>query len=165
MIIELKKIFLDEKETFRADTEIDFSDLEIHGTKPFDAPIHTSVFIHNKAGIVILEISVKFEYRFSCDRCTAASKQSFEKEYQHILVLSLSPESGDDYIEAPEYRIELDDIVRDDIVLDLPSKLLCREDCKGLCSVCGKNLNEGACGCSKHEDDPRLAVLRQLLSD
>jgi uncharacterized protein len=46
--------------------------------------------------------------------------------------------------------------------LALPVKPLCRPDCKGLCPECGKNLNEGACGCSPDTGDPRLAALRQL---
>lgn len=165
MILELKKVFLDEKESVRLNTTMDFSDVEFHGTNPFTEPIAVEVFVHNRAGIVLLELNVRFEYQYLCDRCSTPAKKTFDKHYEHILVLQLSPESGDDYIEAPEYRIELDDIVRDDILLDLPSKFLCREDCKGLCSVCGKNLNEGACGCSKKETDPRLAILQQLLSD
>ncbi len=165
MILELKKVFWDEKAVIRLNTETDFSDLEFHGTKPFIKPVEIEAFVHNRAGIVLLEMTVRFEYQYLCDRCMTAAKQAFEKHYTHILVLQLSPESGDDYIEAPEYRIELDDIVRDDILLDLPSKFLCKENCKGLCSVCGKNLNEGTCGCSQKENDPRLAVLQQLLSD
>ena len=47
-------------------------------------------------------------------------------------------------------------------ILDMDSKFLCREDCKGLCPKCGKNLNLGPCGCGK-ETDPRFAVLEQLL--
>ena len=46
--------------------------------------------------------------------------------------------------------------------LALPVKPLCRPDCRGLCPECGKNLNEGACGCSRDSGDPRLAALRQL---
>ena len=58
---------------------------------------------------------------------------------------------------------DLDEIVRTVFVLNLDSKLLCKPDCKGLCSRCGKNLNDGPCGCQK-EIDPRLAALKQLLT-
>lgn len=165
MTLKLKKIFLDEKESLRLETAMDFSDLEFHGVKPFVQPIEVQIYVHNRAGIVLLEIGVRFEYQYLCDRCSAVSKRAFDRHYEHILVLELSPESGDDYIEASEYSIELDKIVRDDILLDLPSKFLCKEDCKGLCSVCGQNLNEGACDCSAKESDPRWAALQQLLSD
>ena len=66
--------------------------------------------------------------------------------------------------ELVEDRADLDDILTTAFVLNMDQKLLCREDCKGLCFRCGKNLNEGPCGCKK-ELDPRLAVLGQLLKD
>ena len=50
-----------------------------------------------------------------------------------------------------------------DLLLALPTKHLCREDCRGLCPHCGKNLNEGLCGCREDKVDPRLAVLAQLM--
>ena len=50
-----------------------------------------------------------------------------------------------------------------DLLLALPTKHLCREDCRGLCPRCGKNLNEGLCGCREDKVDPRLAVLAQLM--
>ena len=55
-------------------------------------------------------------------------------------------------------------LVSEDAYLAIPYRMLCREDCKGLCPRCGKNLNEGPCGCSA-PGDPRLAVLAQLLED
>ena len=66
-----------------------------------------------------------------------------------------------DYIETPDYRLELDDLVLSDILLELPLKYLCSDDCKGLCERCGKNLNEGECDCKGKEIDPRLAVLQK----
>mgnify|MGYP001091754997 FL=1 len=59
--------------------------------------------------------------------------------------------------------LDLEELARTDILLELPTKVLCSEDCKGLCSQCGKNLNEGECSCEKKQIDPRLAILSQLL--
>jgi uncharacterized protein len=53
--------------------------------------------------------------------------------------------------------------LREHVLLDLPLRLLCRPDCRGLCSQCGANLNEVQCDCSQEEIDPRLAILRDLL--
>ena len=52
-----------------------------------------------------------------------------------------------------------------DIVMGLPTKVLCKDDCRGLCPDCGKDLNLGDCGCQKKEVDPRLAALADLLKD
>ena len=56
----------------------------------------------------------------------------------------------------------MDDVLEGCFIMDMDSRFLCREDCKGLCSRCGANLNDGECDC-KPERDPRLAVLEQLL--
>jgi len=58
--------------------------------------------------------------------------------------------------------IDLDPIVREQILLALPSYPVCREACKGLCTVCGTNLNEKDCGCDRHVPDPRWAGLKNV---
>ena len=59
-------------------------------------------------------------------------------------------------------RIDLDEIVREQILLALPTRQLCAEDCKGLCPSCGANLNEKACGCEQQQTDPRWSALEAL---
>ncbi len=58
--------------------------------------------------------------------------------------------------------IDLDPLLREQLVLSLPAYPVCREDCKGLCPVCGANLNERECGCDRHVPDPRWAGLEKL---
>lgn len=62
------------------------------------------------------------------------------------------------------HQLDLGDVVREQVFLSLPLKRLCREDCRGLCPTCGKNLNAGDCGCPPPEpaEDPRLAPLKKL---
>lgn len=58
--------------------------------------------------------------------------------------------------------IDLDPLVREQVLLALPMHAVCREDCKGLCGSCGQNLNEGQCGCATTQVDPRLAALKNI---
>ena len=58
--------------------------------------------------------------------------------------------------------IELDPLVREQVLLALPMHAVCRDDCKGLCGSCGQNLNEGECGCARSQVDPRLAALKNI---
>jgi len=58
--------------------------------------------------------------------------------------------------------LDITDIIRENILAMLPVKILCRDDCRGLCPKCGKNLNQGQCDCDLHEVDPRLAILAKL---
>ncbi|MCI0571388.1 MAG: DUF177 domain-containing protein [Myxococcaceae bacterium] len=59
-------------------------------------------------------------------------------------------------------NIDLDPIVREQVLLALPMNAVCREDCKGLCGVCGQNLNEAQCTCDARRVDPRLAALKDI---
>ena len=61
--------------------------------------------------------------------------------------------------------IDLSPLVRELSLLEIPMKPICREDCQGLCMVCGQNLNEADCGCEEDDIDPRLAKLRTLLEN
>ena len=82
---------------------------------------------------------------------------------EHILVVSLNHEDNDSFVLIDNYQLPLQELVEEDLILDQPSKILCREDCRGLCPQCGKDLNQGLCGCRQETVDPRLAILKQLL--
>ena len=84
---------------------------------------------------------------------------SFEKD---IADESVS-EDNDDYIFLEDKKLDLIDPTEEELMLELPSKTLCREDCAGLCVKCGKNLNLGKCSCKQSEGDPRLQILKTLL--
>ncbi len=120
--------------------------------------------IENNTGIVSLSATVSFSATAVCSRCAEEFKKSFEFEIEHLLARELVNEENDDYIIVENAVLDLDELVCEDIILSLPSRYLCREDCKGLCSNCGKNLNNGICDCKK-EVDPRLAALLTLLDD
>jgi uncharacterized protein len=62
-------------------------------------------------------------------------------------------------------EIDLGHLMREQFLLSLPMKPLCRDDCKGLCVVCGANLNQETCGCKREWEDPRLAVLKKLKAE
>ena len=57
------------------------------------------------------------------------------------------------------YSIDTELLLHDEITVNWPVKILCREDCKGLCPVCGHDLNEGDCGCDTFVPDPRMAAI------
>ncbi|HEY0724848.1 MAG TPA: DUF177 domain-containing protein [Pyrinomonadaceae bacterium] len=59
--------------------------------------------------------------------------------------------------------IDIDEIVKEQVVLTVPTRMLCREDCKGICPECGADRNSGECSCSTNEIDPRWAALKKLI--
>ena len=163
MLLELKKVFLVENEILNAEYELDLHDMDFNGTKPLKTPIKVSANAVNRAGVVNLAVSTEFGYTAPCDRCGEETITSFCYGFNHTLVQSLAGENEGDYIETPDYQLDLDELVTTDILLELPLKHLCREDCKGLCPKCGKNLNSGECECDLREIDPRMEALKNLL--
>ena len=84
-----------------------------------------------------------------------------------ILVPKLANDADadfDEYVVVPNGILDLNEFITEEIQLFLPSKILCKPDCKGLCYKCGKNLNFGNCSCKK-DVDPRMEALLQLLDE
>lgn len=166
MNLELKKYFAGQSDTIAC--TLDYSGMELGGVKPFCAPVEVKAEIGGFAGAVRLSADVQYTISMPCDRCGADSRQQFARTFTHLLVRELSDEeeamsNSEEYILVPEEQLDLDELIREDILLDLPTKYLCSEDCRGLCLKCGKNLNEGDCGCDTKEIDPRLEILKSLL--
>ena len=96
-----------------------------------------------------------------CDRCGAEFDSTKVTELDATIVEEATGVNPELFILEGD-EIDLSEILSTCFILDMDSKFLCSEDCKGLCSGCGKNLNLGPCGCQK-KIDPRFAVLEQLL--
>jgi len=80
----------------------------------------------------------------TCDRCLKEFERAYHYDFDHIVVSS-SNGDNDDYIVADGESIELNEAAVTDLLLQLPTKNLCKDDCKGLCMVCGCDLNESYC--------------------
>ncbi|MBQ9673370.1 MAG: DUF177 domain-containing protein [Ruminococcus sp.] len=164
MILDLKDVFLQDGSRKNFEYSFSMSDTEIGGVYPFVSPVMVKGEATNKAGLVDITFDVSFNYRRPCDRCTEEVERSLNYQLVHRLAVSLQGDENDDYIEVPDYTLDIDELIATDIILDLPVKFLCSEECKGICSTCGKSLNGGDCGCSKVEVDPRLEELKKLLN-
>jgi uncharacterized protein len=148
MKINLKQLFNITGESKDFSSSISIEELsDIRGCT-FSSPVEVKGRIYNKADVVYLDYSAEFTLLHICDRCLKEFEKSYSFEFSHIVVPSVSRDN-DEYIVAEGESIELNDIAVTDILLQLPTKVLCREDCKGLCMVCGCDLNESECNCLK----------------
>ncbi len=129
-----------------------------------DVPVQVSGTVENRAGVVTLTSDISFQDSVPCDRCLKPTPRAFQKQFTHVLTPTLNDADNDDFILIEDMHFDLDALLREDVLLALPTKVLCRADCKGLCPMCGADRNETACGCKKPVD-PRLSVLQELLSD
>ncbi len=147
--------------------DIDYSfepDFSLSDDFVLKTPVSFKGRVANNTGIVSLSGTASFSAVVTCSRCAEEFSRDFTVGIEHLLAQSLNDEDNDDYIVTENAELDLSQLICEDIVLSLPPRFLCSEDCKGLCSRCGKNLNNGPCGCKK-EVDPRMAALLELLEE
>ena len=136
----------------------------------FDTPLHVAGTITNTAGYIRMSLTLSVNYTASCARCLEDVSGSFSFDVERTVVTpkmaeDLTEDRIDELVVVEDGFLSLDELLTECLELSLPFRFLCREDCKGLCDRCGKNLNDGPCGCVKKEIDPRLAPLRRLLEE
>ncbi len=138
--------------------EMDLSDAGI------PCPVSVEGMVRNTAGLLELELTAKAELDLMCDRCGKAFAREKEVSYRCTLAEEVQNEENDEIVLLEDGKADVGDLARTAFILGLDTKNLCSEDCKGLCSRCGADLNLGPCSCKK-EPDPRLAVLSRLLEN
>ena len=135
---------------------LDFPQIRAYKAKP-----HAEGRVYNEAGILHLEGLLTAEQLCVCDRCGEEFESVKETELDAILVEE-NPGDDPELFVLQDDGIDLDEVLTTLFVLDMETKFLCREDCKGLCPGCGANLNVEQCRCKKTVD-PRWAKLAGLL--
>ncbi len=128
----------------------------------FTSPVRVCGSVTDRSGYMLLTLSAEAEYTTECARCLEVLHRKLSFGLEKNVVLKSDAEDDDDVV-VVDSAILLDEPVGELLFLELPSRDLCREDCRGLCPKCGKNLNAGDCGCSHREIDPRLEVLKKFL--
>ena len=164
MLLGLSKIIDCPGASVPFSTSVDLSDLLYGVTYPVTEPVVAEGIVKNTAGVLMMQGNITTTIHGTCDRCATPFDRDVYFPIDVVLVTEMANEENEDEWVFPLEgdSADLDDIVRTVFVLNLDSKLLCKEDCQGLCHRCGKNLNDGPCSCQK-ELDPRFAALKQLL--
>ena len=136
----------------------------------FPSPMKVNGEITNTAGYMRMQLCASVDYHTHCARCLADVSGKFTLDLEKTVapkeVLSdLDEDKLDDYAIIEDGFLDMDEQLMEQLEVEFPLRFLCREDCKGLCSKCGKNLNDGECNCEKREVDPRFAPLQKLLDE
>ncbi len=151
MNLQLRDVF--QVEGLRKPVEYDISLEElkdVHGYT-FARPIEVRGEVCNRSGIVTLKYTVSCVLDVACDRCLKPFQQEHTYDFTHTVVPSLHSDSSayDSYLVAENDSIDMNETAISDLLLMLPTKILCMEECKGLCFICGCDLNESTCDCLK----------------
>ena len=164
MLLGLSKIIDCPGASVPFSTSIDLSDLRFGTCYPISESVQAQGIVRNTAGVLMMTGLIQTCIHGICDRCATPFDRQMEVPIDVILVTELADEDHEDEWVFPLEgdSADLEDIIRTVFVLNMDSKLLCKEDCKGLCCRCVRNLNVEECTCQK-ELDPRFAALKQLL--
>lgn len=166
MQLNFINLFNSSNEVIQIDCNLDFSDFEYSTYKPLKNGVNVKGKAFCKAEVAYIELKVDFDFFGICDRCAEDVEKHYSFDLNKIVVQSLESDDVDydNYIVVENGILDLDDLIYQEIQLFLPQKMLCKDDCKGLCMKCGKNLNLEQCDCKK-DVDPRMAALLQLLDE
>lgn len=117
-----------------------------------------------------LEGDIRTQAQTDCSRCLEAARLSISGSFKYVLSPAQTEHAEEQELSAEDLDIvyyqddliDLDPLIIEQILLQIPMKVLCREDCRGLCPHCGINLNQHICRCHDEHMDSRLAILKKL---
>ena len=137
----------------------------------FQDDAHIVGEITDSAGYMCLRAQAHLAYEAECDRCLDTVRGEFVLDFERVvadegtLTEEQIEDNIDEYVIVENGKLDIDEQLTEALLLDFPRKILCDENCPGLCPKCGKSLKSGDCGCPKKEIDPRLAILATLLDN
>ena len=114
-------------------------------------------------------LSTNLSLKFSCSRCLTDVVKRFHINFDDNIKVDengkgfTQDDEGTDYID--EFELDTDLLITQEMYLNMPSQVLCDDDCKGMCSVCGINLNQAECSCDRQVLDPRMAKIRDIFNN
>jgi uncharacterized protein len=150
--------------TYTYDFEGNIDDIKLE--EPFYDKYKTEVVLTKFDDQMILEASTISNARFTCDRCGIDYQGNVESKYKMVYLFRNVDEPKEEtditYLSPDTININITDDVRDYLILAVPMKKLCKEDCKGLCYKCGTDLNKSSCDCKQDEIDDRWSKLLEL---
>lgn len=133
--------------------------------EPFDVTLH-----HVEKDIVSISFETQIDVVRTCSRCLEDVKCSYELSVFRNINVANKEAYIEDASEADEIsyiedcNLDVDMLVLDELYTVLPMNVICKEDCKGICKVCGTNLNESTCNCDQTVPDPRMAVFSDIFN-
>ena len=172
MLIDLNELFKKDNYNMELDLEVtldEFSSRAGTFTIKDKTPLHLKLF-HNKDKQFSVEGQCTLTIVIPCDRCLEDVENKFDISFSKEFDLEREESSKENESEEVKFitddnKLLVDAILNEELLLIWPGKVLCKEDCKGLCHVCGHNLNVSDCGCDRVVLDPRMAAIQDIFKN
>ena len=167
MFLNLTEVLTNEDKVIPMRTEAGITEVSVGGET---YPVRTAspvdfVFTNTGKGKARIEGKAVFTFEAGCDRCLQPVEQEIVLDFEREV---WAPEAATDpsvYEEQPfmdEFQLNVEDLLNSEIVTSWPMKILCKPDCKGICPICGRDLNTGMCDCDSFVPDPRMAAIKDI---
>jgi len=171
MLISLSEIMTTKDKIAKVDAPIDVETFEYLGDSyqfAHKEPVNLTITnLGNRK--VMIEGGTNISLTLFCSRCLKEIIYPMEIEFQKEIDFNLSEEDRAEDLDELNYiigyNLDVDTLISDEILIGFPMKLLCSEDCKGLCKICGVDLNEETCDCDTTVYDPRMSVIRDMFNN
>ena len=171
MLVNLSDVLTSEGKTISEEIAVDMTAFS-NGTDTYqikEKPPVAFTFTNIGEGKARVEGSGRFVFAAMCDRCLTDVDVPMELSFDRVV---FSPEKlaededaeADDQTFMDGYQLDTEAFVHDEIIVNWPVKILCKDDCRGVCPVCGQNLNERECGCDTFVPDPRMAAIQDIFN-
>ncbi len=168
MVINLTEVFAAQDRTVTTEAETALREVVTGGVSiPVKEVSPVSLtFVNNGKGRALLTGHAEITLAMNCDRCLKPVDETldlvFDREVYAPDVLAAVPDGQADQEFMDGCQMDVDDFLRMEIVINLPMKVLCRPECKGICRQCGRDLNTGTCDCDTFVPDPRMALIKDI---
>lgn len=169
MIIDISKIILTKNKEEKFDCSVDSEYIDykhslftIKNNKPFEL-----IVVNVDAKHLNISCNTSLDVVIPCDRCLEDVDCSFDISIDKSFKINdgIIIEEDDDISFINEGELDVDRLLFDEILVDWPSKVLCKNDCKGICPKCGANLNTSPCDCERNVIDPRMAKFQDVFKE
>ena len=171
MLINLSDVLSEHHKTIEENTFIEMTDfMTSFGCFPIVEKQSMHIVVkHVKQRELTIEGEADICLEIPCDRCLELVEVPFKLKFVKNVDLQESGEMESDELDEKNYidgyNLDVDKLLYNEILIGWPMKILCSEDCKGICNVCGQNLNEGTCDCEDTSLDPRMSVIRDVFKN
>lgn len=171
MLINLSDVLSESHQPIVQETVLEMDAVKLEaGTYAISSrePVQIEV-THIKGKELLIKGRTCLRVSIPCDRCLKEVLQELRLDFAKTVDLSRSEaDEGTEFEETnyiDGYYLDVDQLLYNEILIGWPMKVLCCEDCKGICSVCGQNLNEGNCNCEDTSLDPRMSAIRDVFKN
>lgn len=171
MLLNLSNVLGEQHKALEESVPIEMDTFQYEGI-PYPILSKEPLFLkveHLKDRQLLISGRGRLTLEIPCDRCLEPVQTElvlgFSKKVDLDVPDSQQPEELDETNYIDGYELDAEQLLRNEVLIGWPTKILCSDNCKGICNVCGQNLNRGACDCEDTGLDPRMSVIRDIFEN